>query len=63
VQLLELLLRDLHLFERGGDLVERQKAPLLTIRDEGPQLVQFVDRSFIGQQNFVFDSSAPLGCR
>jgi hypothetical protein len=58
-----LLLGHLHFFERGGDLVEREKAPLLTIRDERAQLVQLVNRSLVRQQNFVFDSSAPLGCR
>jgi hypothetical protein len=63
VQLLDLLLGHLHLFERGGDVVKRQKAPLLTIRDERTQLVQLVDRSFVRQQNIVIDSSAPLWCR
>jgi len=63
VELPELLLGHLHLFERGGDLVEREKAPLLTIRDERAQLLQLVNRSLVRQQNVVFDSSAPLGCR
>jgi len=34
VELLNLLLRDLDLFERGRDLVELQIAPLVTIRDK-----------------------------
>ncbi|CAA9528420.1 MAG: hypothetical protein AVDCRST_MAG67-4264 [uncultured Solirubrobacteraceae bacterium] len=63
MQLLELLLRDLHLFECPRDLVEREKAALLPIGDERSQLVELVDRRLVRQQNFVFDASAPLGCR
>jgi hypothetical protein len=63
VQLLNLLLGDIDLLERGADVIEREKSPLLTIRDEGSKLVQFMDRSFIRQQNIILDYSAPLGCR
>jgi hypothetical protein len=58
VQLAHLLLGDLDLLQGGRDLVERQKAPLLTIRDERPKLVQLVDRRFVSQQNFILDDSA-----
>jgi len=63
VQLLELLLGDLDLLQRGRDLVERQKPALLTVRDQRPKLVQLVDGGFVRQQNLILYPSAPLGCR
>jgi hypothetical protein len=63
VQLAELLLGDVDLLQRGGDLVECQEAPFLTIRDQRPKLVQLVDRRLVRQQNIVLDRSAPLGFR
>ena len=61
MQLAQLLLRDLDLFERGGDVLERQKAALLAIRDQRPKLIQLVNRGFVRQQNLILDCSAPLG--
>jgi len=57
VQLLELLLRDVDLFERRGYLVERQVAALLAVGNETTKLLQFMDRSAISKQNLVVDLS------
>jgi hypothetical protein len=48
VQLPDLLLGDVDLLERRGDLVEGQKPALLTVRDELTELVEFVDGSLVG---------------
>jgi len=48
VQLRHLLLGDIDLLQRGGDLVEGQKAPFLTVGDERPELIEFVDGSRVG---------------
>jgi hypothetical protein len=61
-QLAQLLLRDVDLLQRAGDVVERQIAPLLALRDQGPKLVQFMDRRLVRQQNLIVDRSAPLRC-
>jgi hypothetical protein len=61
VQLLKLLLGDLYLLERGRDVVERQVAPLLTVRDQPTQLIELMNGCLVRQQNFVLDCSAPLG--
>jgi len=61
MQFLDLLLGDLDLLERGRDLVEGQKAALLTIRDQTAKLVELVNRGLVSQQDFVLDRSAPLG--
>jgi len=57
VQLLKLLLRDLNLFERGRDLVERQIAAFLAVGNEAAQLIEFVDWRPILEQNLVVDAS------
>jgi len=61
MQFLDLLLGDLDLLERGRDLVEGQKAALLTIRDQTAKLIELVNRGLVSQQDFVLDRSAPLG--
>ena len=61
MQLPQLLLGDLDLLQRGGDLLERQEAALLALRDQRPKLVQLVDRRLVRQQHLVLDRSAPLG--
>jgi hypothetical protein len=63
VQLLDLLLGDLDLLERRGDLVEGQKTAFLPICDETAELVELVDRRLVRQQNLFLDRSAPLGPR
>jgi hypothetical protein len=60
VKLLDLLLGDLDLLQRGGDVVECQEAALLAVRDEATELVELIDGSLVRQQNFVLDRSAPL---
>jgi len=60
VQLAKLLLGDIDLLERRRDVVERQKAALLALRDQGPKLIQFMDGRLVSQQNFRLDRSAPL---
>ena len=50
VQLGDLLLRDLHLFQRGGDLLERQEAALLTFGNERTELVDLRDGRVAHQQ-------------
>ena len=49
MELLHLLLRDLDLLERGGDLLERQDALLLTLGDQRAKLVQLDDRRLVSQ--------------
>ena len=51
VQLKDLLLGDLHLFQEGGDLLERQESAFLTLGDERAQLVHLKDGCFIAEQN------------
>jgi hypothetical protein len=63
VQLLDLLLGDLDLLERRGDVVEGQKAAFLAVCDETAELVELVDRCLVRQQNLFIDRSAPLGPR
>ena len=50
VQLRDLLLGDLHLFQRGGDLLERQEASFLAFGDERTKLVDLRDRRVARQQ-------------
>jgi hypothetical protein len=57
VQLLELLLRDVDLFERRGDLVERQVAAFLPVGNQTTQFIQFMNRCAISKQNLVVDLS------
>jgi len=59
VQLVDLLLGDLDLLERRGDLVEGQKTALLAVGDQTPELVELMDGSAVRQQNLVLDPSAP----
>jgi hypothetical protein len=61
VQLVHLLLGDLDLLQGGRDLVERQKATLVAVGNQPPQLVQILDRGAISKQNLVVDPSALLG--
>ncbi len=51
MQLLHLLLRDLHLLQGGSDLLERQVAALLTFGDQLTELLHLRDRSLVRQQN------------
>ena len=50
MQLRDLFLRDLHLFKRGGDLLERQEATLLTLGDQRTELVDLRDGRVARQQ-------------
>jgi hypothetical protein len=54
VQLRHLLLRHLHLLERGGDLLDGQESPLLGLGDQRAQLVDLVNRGFVRQQCIGF---------
>ncbi len=60
VQLVQLLLGDLHFLERRGDVVERQEPALVAFRDQRAKLVQLIDRRFVRQQHFCLYWSAPL---
>jgi hypothetical protein len=55
MELSQLLLRDVDLLQRGGDVVERQKSALLTIGDQRPKLIQLINWSFVRKQNLVLD--------
>ena len=50
VQLRDLLLGDLHLFQRGGDLLERQETALLTFGNKRTELVDLRDGRVARQQ-------------
>src|SRR4051794_22512289 len=50
MQLCDLLLRDLHLFQRGGDLLEGQEPALLAFGDERTELVDLRDGRVARQQ-------------
>src|SRR5829696_4471324 len=50
VELDDLLLGDLHLFQAGGDLLERQEPTLLAFGDQRPQLVDLGDRRLALEQ-------------
>ena len=52
VQLRDLLLGDLDLFQRGGDLLDGQDPPFLAFGDERAKLVDLGDRRFIRQECF-----------
>ena len=51
VELPHLLLGDLHLFQAGLDLPERQDAPLDTFGDQRPKFVELHDRRLVCQQH------------
>ena len=53
MQLLHLLLGDLHLLEARLDLREGQEAALLTLGDQRSQLVELRDRSLIRQKYYL----------
>jgi len=59
VQLLDLLLGDLHLLQAGFDLGEGQKSPFLTGRDQRPQLVELHNRSLVAQKNDLVSAHSP----
>jgi len=51
VQLLDLLLGDVHFLQARLDLSKRQEPSFLSFRDQRTQLIELRNRSFIGQQN------------
>src|SRR5207248_4769965 len=51
VELGQLLLGDLDLLERGGDLLEGEEAALLALREERLELVGLGERRFVGEQS------------
>ena len=63
VELLQLLLGDLDLFQRAGDLLEGQEPSLLRLRNKWTKFVQLVDRCLIREQHLDLDGSAPLRFR
>ena len=60
VQLLELLLCHLDLFQVRSDLIEGQKAAIVPFGDQRAQLFDLADRSLIAQQNRCFIAHWPL---
>ena len=52
MQLGHLLLGDLRLLQRGGDLRERQEPSFLAFGDERTELVDLHDRRLLRQQDF-----------
>jgi hypothetical protein len=51
VELRQLLLRDLDLFERGGDLLDGEEPALLPFVDERSELVELRDGCLVSKQN------------
>jgi len=58
VQLTNLLLRDLDLFQAGSDLLERQNALLLPFRDQATELFHLEDGGLVGQQYLSLGAQA-----
>ena len=65
MQFLDLLLGDLELLEACGDLLKRQKAALLPLRDETTELIEFRDRCLVTEQSgcLVAQPPTPSGSR
>ena len=58
MQLPDLLLGDLYLFQAGRDLLERQKALLLPFGDQAPKLLHLEDGGLVGQQYLSLGAQA-----